>query len=156
MSELLTDPAEIDSYEAKLSGPVRIANRMLSNHASEMADADSPTIAFQQRVQLLRPNPGELVASAMRDSVIKMVRQKDEVANSGIAGQLKRVLGMKGKHPFLEAEIAALSAVVDRDSFAMQATLADMHFEAGNTEKFTEEYTAALQAARRGGYSVIE
>ncbi len=156
MSKILTDPEEITDYEAKLEPSVRRANRMLSGSVSEMADADHPTLELQGRLQVLRPNPGELVASALRGSVIDMVQLKDTVANSGIAGKLKKVLGMQARQPFLEAEIAALSEIVDRESFAMQATLADMHMAAGNKEEAEATYKAALEAAMRGGYPVIE
>ena len=63
---------------------------------------------------------------------------------------------MQARQPFLEAEIAALSEIVDRESFAMQATLADMHMAAGNKEEAEATYKAALEAAMRGGYPVIE
>lgn len=156
MHDILTDPDAIEDFEAKLEPDTRRVNRMLSSGASKMADADHPTLEFQARLKLLRQDPAELVASVMRTSIVSMVQYKDEVANSGIAGQLKRVLGMKEKRPFLEAEIAALSEVVDRDSFAMQATLADMKWAKGDNEGAEADYTAALQAARRGGYPVIE
>lgn len=156
MHNILTDPDEIARFEEKLAPDVRMANRMLSTHASEMAESDHPTLEFQNRVQLLRQNPGELVASAMRGSIISMVQQKDEIANAGMAGKLKRIVGMKDKLPFLEDEISTLTEVVDRDSFAMQATLADMQMATGKQEEAEATYKAALEAARRGGYPVIE
>lgn len=156
----MNQPSAINDTQAKVENPTDpdwvLPNAMLSGALTEIIDSEFPTIVFQKALKLLPQKEGELVASVTRTRVIEEVKRRDNAAREGIGQRLKTLFKKQEDQPFLKAEIEALSQVVDRDSFAMQATLADMHAAAGNMEAFEKEYTAALQAARKGGYAVIE